>query len=61
MITIRPVRGLRSFYPSDKGPIDTYQLGYDGRVEYVSAEIKSTHVNQGLITTNYNTQCSSRR
>jgi hypothetical protein len=36
-------------YPTDKGPIDTYQLGHDGRVEYLSAEIGVDHLNKGKV------------
>lgn len=43
----KPKRGLRSFYPTDKGPIDLYQLGHDGRIEYLSADISTDHMIRG--------------
>jgi len=43
----KPSRGLKSYYPTDKGPIDTYQLGHDGRVEFIGAEIGVDHLKKG--------------
>lgn len=43
----KPKRGLRSFFPTDKGPIDSYQLGHDGRIEYIVAEIRAEHLAKG--------------
>lgn len=47
---IRPKRGLRSFYPTDKGPIDLYQLGHDGRIEYLQAQIAVDHLTKGQLS-----------
>lgn len=46
-MSIKSIRGLRSYYPTDKGPVDTYQLGRNGRVEYLVAEIAVDHLNKG--------------
>ncbi|ODM96176.1 hypothetical protein Ocin01_10507 [Orchesella cincta] len=46
-MSIKSVKGLRLYYPTDKGPIDTYQLGHDGRVEYLAAEIGVDHLDKG--------------
>jgi hypothetical protein len=50
MNTIKPKRGLKSFFPSDKGPIDNYQLGHDGRIEYLAAQIGTDHLARGIYT-----------
>lgn len=46
-MSVKPIKGLRSYYPSDKGPIDTYQLGRNGRVEYLTAEVAVDHLSKG--------------
>ncbi|CAL8126410.1 unnamed protein product [Orchesella dallaii] len=46
-MSIKSVKGLRLYYPTDKGPIDAYQLGHDGRVEYLAAEIGVDHLDKG--------------
>ncbi len=46
-MSIKSIRGLRSYYPTDKGPVDAYQLGRNGRVEYLAAEIAVDHLNKG--------------
>lgn len=46
-IDIKSKRGLRSFYPTDKGSIQSYQLGHDGRIEFITAQVSTDHLYRG--------------